>query len=93
MFTLASTILKFRLGMATAIFGGFTPAICTALNGVDIPGGGDGVRTLVVSNPILPKSQRTLTQYFNTSVFAVPAVGTAGNAPRDVFRGHGNQQF
>jgi hypothetical protein len=80
-------------GIASFISGAPSGVSFTALNGVDIPGGGDGVRPLVLSNPILSKGQRTLTQYFNTSVFGVPAVGTAGNAPRDVFRGPGINNF
>jgi hypothetical protein len=80
-------------GIASFISGAPTGVSFTAANGVDIPGGGDGVRPLVLSNPILPKDQRTLTQYFRTSVFAVPAVGTYGNAPRDVFRGPGINNF
>jgi hypothetical protein len=80
-------------GIASFISGAPSGVSFTALNGVDIPGGGDGVRPLVLSDAILPKSQRTLSEYFNTSVFAVPAVGTPGDAPRDVFRGPGTNNF
>ena len=80
-------------GIASFISGAPTGVSFTALNGVDIPGGGDGVRPLVLSNPILPKGQRTLAQYFRNNVFGVPAVGTPGNAPRDVFRGPGINNF
>ena len=80
-------------GIASFISGAPTGVSFTALGGVDIPGGGDGVRPLVISNPILPKSERTLARYFRTDVFAVPAVGTFGNAPRDVFRGPGINNF
>ena len=80
-------------GIASFISGAPTAVTFTALGGVDIPGGGDGVRPVVLSNPILPKDQRTLTQFFRTDVFAVPAVGTFGNAPRDVFRGPGINNF
>jgi hypothetical protein len=76
-------------GIASFISGAPTGISFTALGGVDIPGGGDGVRPVVLSNPILPKDQRSLTQFFRTDVFAVPAVGTFGNAPKDVFRGPG----
>jgi hypothetical protein len=55
----------------------------------DITGGGDGIRVIVLSDPILPRSQRTPQRYFNTDVFARPPVGTYGNAPIDVFRGPG----
>jgi hypothetical protein len=80
-------------GVASFISGAPSGIGLSTTNGLDIPGGGDGVRTLVVSNPILPKDQRSLTQYFNTSVFALPAIGTPGNAPRDVVRGPGTNNF
>lgn len=51
-----------------------------------------GVRSAfnpVTGNAILPKDQRTITRYFNTSVFQAPNVGTIGNSPKDVFRGPG----
>jgi len=80
-------------GIATFMDGSPSGISLSTTNGLDIPGGGDGVRPLVVSNPILPKSQRSLLQYFNTSVFALPAIGTAGNAPRDVVRGPGINNF
>jgi len=80
-------------GIASFISGAPTGVSFTALNGVDIPGGGDGVRPVVTGNPILSKDARSLAQYFNTSVFGVPAVGTPGNAPRDVFRGPGINNF
>ncbi len=55
----------------------------------DIPGGGDGARVVVLTNPILPKGDRTFSRYFRTDVFARPARGTFGNAPKDVIRGPG----
>jgi len=58
-------------------------------DGADIPGGGDGVRPMVLRNPVLPKSERTFNRYFNTDAFGRPAVGTYGNAPKDVVRGPG----
>ncbi len=42
-----------------------------------------------VASFVLAKDQRTLYQYFNTGVFQAPTVGTIGNAPKDVFRGPG----
>lgn len=58
-------------------------------DGADITGGGDGARVVVLDNPILPKDQRTIQQFFRTDVFARPAQGTWGNAPKDVVRGPG----
>ena len=49
----------------------------------------DGVRVVVLHNPILPKDQRSTGRYFDTSAFAVPALGTTGNASKYVFRGPG----
>ena len=43
----------------------------------------------VVGNPVLPKSQRSFSRNFDTSVFRVPAPGTFGNAARTVIRGPG----
>ncbi len=56
---------------------------------VDLTGGGDGARVIVTGKAPIPKGDRTLTQYFDTSVFQRPAARTIGNAPRDVFRGPG----
>jgi hypothetical protein len=80
-------------GVASFISGAPSGITLSTTNGLDIPGGGDGVRTLVLSNPILPKDKQSLLQYFNTSVFAMPAIGTAGDAPRDVVRGPGTNNF
>jgi hypothetical protein len=61
----------------------------TTTDNADIAGGGDGVRTVVLTNPILARGDRTLTRFFNTAAFARPEQGTYGNAPRDVIRGPG----
>ena len=52
----------------------------------DINGGGDGTRIVVTGKAQLPHGQRTLERWFDPTVFARPAVGDPGNAPRDVFR-------
>ncbi|MEX2262097.1 MAG: TonB-dependent receptor [Bryobacteraceae bacterium] len=59
----------------------------------DIAGGGDGVRTVVLQNPVLPKSERTFDRFFNTNAFGRPAPGTFGNAPKDVIRGPGSNNW
>jgi hypothetical protein len=61
----------------------------TTTDNADIAGGGDGARPVVLGNAVLGKSDRTSTRFFDTSVFARPAVGTFGNAPKDVIRGPG----
>lgn len=53
----------------------------------------DAPRPNVIANPILPKSERTFDRVFNTAAFALPALGTMGNAPKDVFRGPGINNF
>jgi len=59
------------------------------VDGADITGGGDGARVVVLGKAVIPKSERTLTRYFDTNVFGRPAQGTIGNAPKDVIRGPG----
>ena len=49
-------------------------------------GGGDGARVIVTARAQLPASERTFDRWFNTSAFARPPKGNAGNAPKDVFR-------
>ncbi len=57
---------------------------------VDITGSPtDGARIDVVGNPVLPKSQRTFSQNFDTKVFRLPAKGTYGNSAKTVIRGPG----
>jgi hypothetical protein len=77
----------------------------TTVDGADITGGGDTTRfnggpgattptpgsgvPNLVGDPNLPSSQRSLTQWFNTTAFARPARGEAGTSPKDVIRGPG----
>jgi hypothetical protein len=57
---------------------------------VDTTGTPDlGARTVITGSAILPKSERTFSRYFNTSVFALAPVGTVGTAAKSVFRGPG----
>jgi hypothetical protein len=44
---------------------------------------------VVGEKPTLPKNERTFSRNFNTSAFRPPAVGTFGNAAKDLFRGPG----
>lgn len=56
----------------------------------DITGTPDqAARIVVLSNPVLPKGDRTFATNFRTDVFAPPAVGTVGNAARTLLRGPG----
>lgn len=62
-------------------------------DGADLSGGGDGTRIIVTGRAALPHGERTQRQWFNTSVFARPQRGDPGNAPRDVFRGPGHNNW
>ena len=65
----------------------------------DITGSTDAGRVLMIGNPVLPKDQRTFNQAFNTAAIAAPPIAACqvpnppqicwGNAPKDVFRGPG----
>jgi outer membrane receptor protein involved in Fe transport len=61
----------------------------TTVDSVDLTGGGDGARPVMVGNPILPKGERSLDRYINTAAFARPRVGDRGNTPRNSVRGAG----
>ena len=65
----------------------------TTVSGADTTGGGDGSRVIMVGNPILPKGQRSVDRFFNTDAFAEPPFASPGNAPRDVFRGPGTNNW
>lgn len=47
---------------------------------------GNGSRIIVTGKAQLPHGERTFTRWFDPTVFARPAKGDPGNAPRDVFR-------
>ncbi len=61
----------------------------STVDGADITGGGDGSRVNVIAKAPLPKGNQTFDRFFNTSAFARPARGDFGNAPKDIFRGPG----
>ena len=80
------------------------PCAATTTNnfGTDITGGGDGWRAVMAGNPVLPKDQRTVNRYFDTSVFSPPALAqqvtdmagvlrvlALGNTPSAFARGPG----
>lgn len=92
-------------GLTTFASGSPVNVSFTTTDNADITGGGDVSRwaggpgasappvasgvPVVVGDPTLPRSQRSLTQWFNTAAFARPARGDAGNSPKDVIRGPG----
>lgn len=53
----------------------------------------DAARPNIIADPVLPKDQRTFYLNVNPAAFALPAQGTLGNAPKDVFRGPGRNNF
>jgi hypothetical protein len=77
-------------GIASFISGQPAGVSFSTTAGTDITGSTtDGARVVMVGNPVLPKGERTFYRYFNTAAFAVPAVGTVGNAAKTVMRGPG----
>jgi hypothetical protein len=70
----------------------YTPSLSTTYTS-DISGSSEAARIQVVGDPYLPKSQRTFSKNFNTAAFALPAVGTFGNAGIGVLRGPGTNNF
>ena len=99
-----SGITRFQSGAPLSISTLGTGALDGSL---DLTGGGDGWRPVMTGNPVLPKDQRTVEQYFNTSAFAPPGVRGAapttldgvkrilalGNTPATFGRGPGLNNF
>ena len=85
---LAKTVLdNWQLsGIMTMASGTPRDVSYSTTDGADITGGGDGARVNVTGKAILPKGDRTFDRFFNTSVFARPSRGDFGNAPKDIFR-------
>jgi hypothetical protein len=78
----------------TTIASGFPIGINhSRIDGVDRHGGGDAPRVWMMQNPVLGRSDRSFTSWFNTNAFAAPGVMEWGNAPRDVFRGPGRHSW
>jgi hypothetical protein len=55
----------------------------------DLVGGGDGVRALLIANPVIPHDQRGFNSFFNPNAFARPAKGDTGNIGNGIVRGPG----
>jgi len=66
---------------------------------IDLTGGGDGARAVVTGDPVLPKGQRTVNQFFKSSVFVLPPYGqipgpnTPGITRVNFGRGPGTNRF
>ncbi len=65
----------------------------TVTNSVTTLNGGGPSRANIVGNPVLPRSQRTLGRWFNTSAFAAPPNYVYGDSIRGAFAGPGKVNF
>jgi hypothetical protein len=89
-----SGIYTAQSGAPVGVSASYSPSIDITGSATDT-----GFRPLMIGNPILPSDQRNINQAFNTAAFAAPwpsMCQTAtpsplcwGNAPKDVFRGPG----
>jgi len=76
-------------GITTFMSGApFTPGFSTTYT-TDITGSDLGARIVVLGDPKLRKSEKSFYRNFRTEVFALPAVGTFGNAGVGILRGPG----
>jgi hypothetical protein len=80
-------------GITTFASGAPVGVTFSTVSGVDLIGGGDGQRINISANPQLGYGDRNQNQWFNTSVFSLPALGYIGNSGRDVYRGPGQNQW
>jgi hypothetical protein len=93
---IASTVLdNWQVSTFTTFASGTPLGISyTTTDNADITGGGgDGARVIVTGKATLPSGERTFDRWFNTTVFARPPKGNSGNAPKDVFRGPGTNNW
>ncbi|MCC6363428.1 MAG: carboxypeptidase regulatory-like domain-containing protein [Bryobacterales bacterium] len=81
-------------GIYTAVSGAPLGVGFGTVNSVDITGSPtNGSRIDVTGNPVLPRGERSFYRWFDTSVFARPAIGTFGNSARTVVTGPGTNNF
>jgi hypothetical protein len=80
-----------------ASFSSGTPlGIGVNVGGADLLGGGggaDGQRVNLTCDPNLPRTEKTVDRFFNTSCISFAPKGDIGNAPKDAIRGPGRQNF
>ena len=81
-----SGITTFASGLPSGV--GFT-----TVDTVDLTGGGDGQRINVTGKAQLDYGDRTFGRFFDPTVFARPGRGDFGNAPKDVFRRPGTNNW
>jgi Carboxypeptidase regulatory-like domain len=85
-------------GVTTMASGLPQPINIGTTTGVDLTGGGDGVRANIIGRPQLSHGNRTFDRWFNTDAFAMPALpsGTTvdpGNASIYPIRGPGQNNW
>ena len=85
-------------GVTTMASGLPQPINCSTVQGIDLTGGGDGVRCNVIARPQLSHGDRTFNRWFNAAAFAMPnlPVGTTvdpGNASVFPIRGPGQNNW
>jgi hypothetical protein len=82
-------------GIAAFISGAPTAVSATTTTGADITGSPTDTlaRPNITGSAVLPKSKQTWAEFFNTSVFQLPAVGTQGNEAKTEFRGPGTNNW
>ncbi len=80
-------------GVSTFSTGAPLSPTFTTTSGAEISGSTEAARINVIGDPNLPKDQRTFFRNFNTDAFAVPAVGTFGNAGVGILRKPGTENF
>ena len=81
-------------GIASFISGRPTGVGWSTTTAIDVTGTpSDSARIVVTDNPVLPKSERTFFRNFRTEVFRAPAVGTIGNAARNLLRQPGTNNW
>ncbi|MBI3471040.1 MAG: hypothetical protein HY013_06765, partial [Candidatus Solibacter usitatus] len=92
-----------HLSGLTHMISGFPFPVTFSQPGADFTGSTEQGRINLIANPILPKSERSFSQHFNTAAFARPTPGVFGvtqpgqvdfgNAPRDVYRSPGIHEW
>lgn len=81
-------------GITSFISGQPLPVGYSTTTAVDITGTpSQDARIDVLSNPVLPKSERTFDRNFRTDAFRLPARGTVGTAAKTLIRGPGINNF
>jgi hypothetical protein len=82
-------------GIIAFISGAPTAVSASTTTGADITGSPTDTlaRPNITGNAVLPKSKQTVGEFFNTSVFTLPTVGTQGDEAKTEFRGPGTNNW